>query len=208
MGIFNDSGVFGANVSMHIVASMSFHMMFLGRSLALVFALLGNLATGKGKPEPPTDTTGVPLITGSLATGGFQPYAGYIGEFRHVEGRASVRPYDGFNNIQMLQFRLYNIDPKCTQKYVEIIAPTIVNACGIHIHEGKNINVFTGEHLFSSKLQADPWLVVTYTAGTFRDQEKSASQEWHVFTGLTIKDLADRAMTVHDSQGVRIAAGK
>lgn len=104
--------------------------------------------------------------------------------------------------FQAMTYSLDGTDPKCGP-----VAPAgVKNACGIHIHVGKDCADASsiGGHFWNKSATAsDPWQSVTYSTNGL--QAASEKSPVFVMTGLTDEEVEGRVVVVHDATGARIA---
>eukprot|EP00930_Biecheleria_cincta_P021625 TRINITY_DN15975_c4_g1_i1.p1 TRINITY_DN15975_c4_g1~~TRINITY_DN15975_c4_g1_i1.p1 ORF type:complete len:164 (-),score=24.85 TRINITY_DN15975_c4_g1_i1:466-957(-) len=101
---------------------------------------------------------------------------------------------------QSMTYLLYGTDPKCGMD-----SPAgVKNACGIHIHVGKDCTNASsiGGHFWDKLISSsDPWQDVTYhTLGS-----KAEANSVVVRTGLTSEEIEGQVVVVHDVTGARVA---
>jgi len=136
----------------------------------------------------------------------FSRYPGYSGNFS-VEGTMTIDGILDANSTagQILKWSLTGLDTACVAN-----APSNVkNGCGIHIHTGTSCasaDDVGGHYYNNASLSEDPWLPVVYVAASDGSSDRSVGVE--VITGLSIADIKDRVMVVHQLEsGARIACG-
>jgi len=127
----------------------------------------------------------------------FVPYFSYTGALK-VSGwvKAVGRGVVG-DASQVLAWKLKGVDPACSTAPASTANP---NACGIHIHVGKDCTSNAGGHYFA--VSKDPWTAVKYRTQPGDDAEAIKQT---VVTGLTNYEVLGHTMIVHDSKGDRIA---
>lgn len=139
-----------------------------------------------------------------LKVTGFVPYAGYTGDLL-VGGRVSIRPAgQNANAAQILTWDLSGVDVECSA-YKFNPTGALPNACGVHIHEGRDCAKNAGPHYFSAGLGSDPWQTVRYQ--TRNADGTTIERDVAVVTGLTTGSTIGRAVVVHNSTGARVACG-
>jgi len=143
-----------------------------------------------------------PWRSGLLVTE-FAPYRDYAGPLSHVWGTIKVVPSRQRRGTQYVQWFLHAVDANCGH------ADTagIPDACGVHVHSGRDCSAAVGGHLYSGV--PDPWPLASYAVarGGGECLSPGAGERVRVRTGLGAEDLLGRAVVVHDAAGARIACG-
>eukprot|EP00931_Biecheleriopsis_adriatica_P070955 TRINITY_DN4478_c0_g2_i1.p1 TRINITY_DN4478_c0_g2~~TRINITY_DN4478_c0_g2_i1.p1 ORF type:complete len:583 (-),score=113.16 TRINITY_DN4478_c0_g2_i1:71-1759(-) len=108
-------------------------------------------------------------VAGKLVANAFTPYPGYAGPLT-VTGSVDFDAPE-VKTEQAITYSLRGTDPKCGAEDIT----GVVNACGIHIHEGQ-VCTDAGGHFYNHTTDTtDPWMPVTYeTMGAYPTKELAA----------------------------------
>lgn len=128
------------------------------------------------------------------------PYPGYAGDLQITAHMLTLEEEgSGADAAQLISYSLAGTDPRCSSG-ADLTG--VANACGIHIHAGKNC-ADAGGHLWNEALLGpqDPWAHVTYRTV----DGHAVGDRVQVITGLTDADVRGRTFVVHDATGARAA---